>query len=523
MATVVGSTVSDQTLYAFLPHIFVLLALVVALFTAYSARQLGRTAPVPKQSYGWWHKSRGPTQHKPRIAIDISPTLHQPYGPGHYIEALIRHIPNVRGQERLEYILFSASKRHRMPAWVEDLTRANDNFAAVHYDWSSRRLEWSAVFSDLGFVRDLVGPVQVFHSSAYLHIRPRYAKSVVHVHDLSFALHWLALRRFNDPRELSARWRAARADRIVTVSETSKQDIQEVLGVPEEDIVVLPGAADPTNFRPVDDRRELERELSPWRAEGVKADRYFLYVGDTHRRKNLPRILRASETVIAGRPDIRLVLAGLEKDDIAPFVNGHPTDFLVPLKYVDRAKLRFLYAAAIALVYPSLYEGYGLPIIEAMACGAPVITSRRIEGYGGATEETTHGVAELVDPRNVDEMSEAMIRLLEDKDRRQELREKGRDVASQYSWAQTAERAVRLYDELSAEEVSVRRTRQTVSSRLKLGVAWWRPDLWVAIAGTCVGFILVTRGLAEQSIGYSVIGITTSLSSIAYLAWLDRW
>jgi glycosyltransferase involved in cell wall biosynthesis len=222
---------------------------------------------------------------------------------------------------------------------------------------------------------------------------------------------------------------AQKARLVITNSEYSKWEIVRHLGLPEHRIRVTPLAASP-EFRPV--------PVSP-------QNPYFLYVGNLEPRKNLERLIEAFARM--PRKDHHLVVAGnrwyhggaAEEKARSLGLNGRVRF----LGYVPRADLPGLFSGAAALVYPSLLEGFGLPVIEAMACGAPVITSNN-----SSMKEVSGEAAVLVDPESVREITQAMTRLAEDSSLRAQLSEKGLKRASEFSWKKTAELTMDAYAEI---------------------------------------------------------------------------
>jgi len=203
------------------------------------------------------------------------------------------------------------------------------------------------------------------------------------------------------------------ATRVLAVSEFTRRDVAELAGVPAERIDVAPNAADTKVFTP----------------DGPSADGdYVLAVGTLEPRKNLPRLIEATE-----RLGVQLRVAGARGwggvEAEAPHVTwvGRPTD----------DELATLMRGALCLAYPSLWEGFGIPVLEAMLCGTPVVTSR-----ASAMAEVVGDAAELVDPHDVDSIAGGIQRAL---GRRDELRAAGLVRAARFSWASTADAVVSSY------------------------------------------------------------------------------
>jgi glycosyltransferase involved in cell wall biosynthesis len=205
---------------------------------------------------------------------------------------------------------------------------------------------------------------------------------------------------------------ARAAGRVLAVSEFTKREAVELLGLPEERVIVIGNAVDPV-FSPEGRRAEGE---------------YVLAVGTLEPRKNLARVVEATRR--AGL-ELRVVGARGWGGVQTPGWAGEVPD----------EQLAELYRGAQAFAFPSLYEGFGIPVLEAMACGAPVVTSR-----GGATEEVASGAAVLVDPLDID----AIAAGLQEADRRRaELRALGLARAQAYSWEAVADAVETVWRELA--------------------------------------------------------------------------
>ena len=227
-----------------------------------------------------------------------------------------------------------------------------------------------------------------------------------------------------------------RCRHLLTNSRFTALEIQRCTGVPEERISVIPLGYDADLFRPT----------AGGGAVGEASPRpYLLHVGQAYPHKNLERLIRAFARVAPLHPELRLVLAGKPHPTETPRLRAlvdhlglrRSVEFRA---YVPCAHLPDLYRGALALVYPSLWEGFGLPVLEAMACGTPVITS-----YGSGTEEVAGEAALLVDPADSGSIRDAIALVARDPARRSRLRELGLARAGQFSWsAAAADTAQRL-------------------------------------------------------------------------------
>jgi alpha-1,3-rhamnosyl/mannosyltransferase len=225
-----------------------------------------------------------------------------------------------------------------------------------------------------------------------------------------------------------------RASVVVTISESIRQEIAGHYNYPLERIVLAPPSWQPTTF-------PYEKH-GPGMAEPGQASPkdYFLFVGTVEPRKNILGLLTAIEALRARRPDApRLLLVGGEgwgSSVFAETLNGAVASGAVLRPgYVPDEQMESLYRGALGLVYPSLYEGFGMPIIEAMAAGCPVITSNV-----SATAEVANDAAFLVDPTDYEQIEEAMERLIDDAGLRDDLRAKGLTRALDFTWEQTAKK-----------------------------------------------------------------------------------
>lgn len=230
------------------------------------------------------------------------------------------------------------------------------------------------------------------------------------------------------------RWIAERADRIFAISETTRQDVVKLLHVGPERVIVVPGAAGPDFANP--GAAALGRARLRYRLMRP----YWLHLGTLEARKNLPALAEAFARFSAGRAEPwDLVLAGTDgpgADAIRREVVSHAGDRARLLGYVPREDAAALAAGAFGMVFPTLYEGFGLPAVEAMRAGAPLLCSDV-----PALRETAGDAAVFFDPHRPEDIARAMEEVAGDSALRKALRERGRARAARYSWEKSARTA----------------------------------------------------------------------------------
>lgn len=235
---------------------------------------------------------------------------------------------------------------------------------------------------------------------------------------------------------------ARRAAAVITVSEHARTDLIRTLHLPTHKLHVIYEAPAP-HFQPVTD----ERQLAALRQRYHLPEQFLFYAGALEPRKNLHRLILALGQVRQQGCDIRLVLAGPSGWQMGGFqqlIMRQGLETAVQyLGYVPTTALPGLYSLATVFTFPSLYEGFGLPPLEAMACGTPVLTSRT-----SAMAEICSDAACLVDPYNVDEIADCLHRLLSDGAWRAELSQRGRQRARLFSWEQAARETTAVYQQV---------------------------------------------------------------------------
>ncbi|MDX6529667.1 MAG: hypothetical protein QOH41_1957 [Blastocatellia bacterium] len=372
-----------------------------------------------------------------RVGIDGYPLAEPRTGVGHYTLELARALALISPSNQFELI----SPAPFEPAALDEIERAQlPNLFTATPRASSIRGHWWSVGLPL-YVRR--SSFDLFHGTNFELPLWRRRRSVVTTHDLSALLH--------PEKHRSRLVRRARlrlplvvriADMIITPTESVKREVCQHFNVKPDKVRAIHSAAR-RSFQPVSfaETAEIRKRL------GVE-DAFLLFVGTLEPRKNLLTLLKAFEQIITQsslRP--QLVIAGGEgwlMEDTFDFVRKSAVaERLLFTGYLSDDELRALYSSCRVFIYPSVYEGFGLPPLEAMACGAPVIAGRI-----PSLQETLGSAARLVEPLDVDALAESIIELLEDENQRQLLAAGGPTHAAKFSWEQTARLTLDVYEEL---------------------------------------------------------------------------
>ncbi|MET0650654.1 MAG: glycosyltransferase family 1 protein [Pyrinomonadaceae bacterium] len=266
---------------------------------------------------------------------------------------------------------------------------------------------------------------------------------VTTIHDLSFEhIPETFKRRSRVQLRLTVRATARRAAHVIAPSEFTRRDLVETYGLDPGRVTAIPLAVAP-HFRPVEDAGELERV----RARYGIAGEYVLAVGSIQPRKNLARLVRAYSALRRGRgrsnlPQLVLVgkKAWLYGDTLRAIEEENLGESVLLTGYVSEGDLPALYTGALLFAYPSFYEGFGLPPLEAMSCGAPVLT-----GNLTSLPEVVGDAGLTVDPFDPDALAGGLARLIDDDALRADLRRRGLERARHFDWRDTARMTLQVY------------------------------------------------------------------------------
>ncbi len=376
----------------------------------------------------------------PVIAIDYTAALEQGGGIGRYTRELITAL--ARQDAQTDYRLFAAGQS---VATLPDPP-------GVNFAWGPSRLdaEWLARIWHRArlpiHIERWTGPISLLHAPDFtLPPTRKGTRTILTVHDLSFVCTpetaTPGLRAYLNsvvPRSV------ARVDRVLADSEATRQDLIDLYRTPPDKINVLYSGVD-ARFHPIQDETTLQAVRSRY---GIGDVPYVLSVGTVQPRKNYGRLVEALHRLDRG--DLRLVIVGGKGWLDDPLYRkvadlGLEKRVLLP-GFVPDEDLPAIYSAARAFAFPSIYEGFGIPPLEAMACGVPVVTSNT-----SSLPEVVGDAGLMVEPLDVDALAGALERVLDDEDLRRALIERGHLRAQTFTWEAAARQLRRHYVDLVGE------------------------------------------------------------------------
>jgi glycosyltransferase involved in cell wall biosynthesis len=372
-----------------------------------------------------------------RIGIDYTAAVRQGAGIGRYTRELVRALAKLdRGHD---YVLFAAAGGQRPvdAGWPT-------SFQTRSVPLSDRALAilWHRLQLPL-WVELVTGPVDIFHSPDFVLPPVRRAKTLLTVHDLSFIRY---------PQCADANLRAYlnrvvprsvhRADLVLADSQNTKDDLVELLDVRHDRIeVIYPGVEE--RFRPIEDQVVLDEARKQYDLPA----RFIFGLGTLQPRKNFTRLIEAYSLLVTRYPSLHLVIAGgkgwLYEEIFATVERLDLEEEVVFPGFVADEDLPALYNLAELFVFPSLYEGFGLPPLEAMACGTPVITSD-----ASSLPEVVGEAGLMVEATDVEGLAEAVRRVLEDDALREGMIAKGVKQVRKFTWQKAAAKLLNLYEAL---------------------------------------------------------------------------
>jgi glycosyltransferase involved in cell wall biosynthesis len=370
-----------------------------------------------------------------KVAVDARTVLPNRSGVGNYVLHLIQNLKQV-DPETIYYFL---AQKKNLPL-LGDLARAEDRFLTL-FSHENHPLSdfWEHFILPLRLTR--MG-IDVYHGPASLiPFRKDHYRLVVTIHDLvAFLFPETIPLKYGAYMRYLLRQAVKKADRIISVSYHTRQDLIKILKVPEKKIVVVHEAPSPI-FRP-HDRKAVQDRLK----KRYGLSRKFIYhLGNIEPRKNLIRLLEAFTLVCRELGnEYQLVVSGQKGwliRSLSRFLKDYPVrDQVFFTGYVPMEDIPMFMNAADLFVFPSLYEGFGLPVLEAMSCGTPVISSNR-----SSIPEIVGSAGVLVDPTDINDLAGRIIGLLRNPEERVRLSRLGLEQAARFSWPEAAGKTMEVY------------------------------------------------------------------------------
>jgi len=379
---------------------------------------------------------------KMHIGIDLSSTVEKETGKitsiGYYAYELVKGLSKVDKEN--EYILFHSflPKGKRVPCSINQ-----DNFKSRVFKFPHRILDFCWNNLHLLPLEDLIGNINIFHSPSFTFPLSKRIKRVVTVHGLGFSKYPELFPREEVRTLRKIRKFLPKVDRLIAVSCSIREELKEILGIsPRKINIVYHGINE--IFHPIKDKEKIAEKLSQYGISG----KYIISVGKLEPAKNFGRLIDAfSEIGKLGGNLLKLVIVGApyyQYDELFQKTRKLKLDNKVIFTgYLSPDELPYLYSGAELFLRPSLYEGCSLPLLEAMACGLPVVTSN-ISSFS----EIVGDAGILVDPYDVEEIAEAVYNVLSNKESAEEMRRKGLEKAKQFSWEKCAKETLKVYEEV---------------------------------------------------------------------------
>ncbi len=357
------------------------------------------------------------------IAIDARTISNNKTGIGNYIENLCEKLPII-------------DKKNTYFCYQEKLRYSLKKIPVV--SMISRLLFY--LYDNFIFPFKIVlKKIDLYHNPAFiLPLLNFNYKKIITVNDLGFYVfgHDFAKGWHARHMKVMLPWSIKHADCIIAISEATKKQIIDIFKAPADKIkVTYLGVSE--KFRIIQNKAEIHSVLK----QNNITQPYIFFVGTMDPRKNLVRLIQAFKEVKKTKNGLKLVIVGKRGELFtSELKNLIATGDIILPGYVGEEELVCLYNGASIFAFPSLYEGFGLPILEAMACGTPVITSNVY-----SMPEAAGDAALLVDPKNVAEITDAIIRLLDDQELRKKLIAAGLTRAKQFTWEKTARETLAIY------------------------------------------------------------------------------
>jgi len=376
-----------------------------------------------------------------RIGIDYTAAVHQGAGIGRYTRNLVRTLARLDADN--EYCLFVAGRRGKGDGWGP--WPANFRVRSVPLSDRWLHILWQRLRVPLP-VQAITGPLDLFHSPDFVLPPVGRTPAILTVHDLSFMrVPEFFVPGFRQYLEGAVGWAVKRARHILADSESTRRDLVELLAVEPERVTVLyPGVE--SRFRPVQDEQSLARV----RARYELPERFILGLSTLQPRKNFEGLIEAYRRLLTGRgsgagiADLYLVIVGgqgwMYEDALALVERRGLSERVRFTGFAEDQDLPAIYSLASVFAFPTWYEGFGLPVLEAMACGTPVVAADN-----SSLPEVVGEAGLLVDAADADGLAEAIAQLVLDGALRERLIRAGFKQAQRFRWEDSAQQLLKIY------------------------------------------------------------------------------
>lgn len=374
-----------------------------------------------------------------KIAIDIRPIMDpKPKGVGHYTLNILKNLLEIDNTN--EYILFyNQSKKVKLPPF---LVNYKDKIKIKAFHYPNKLINLSLRFFKYPKIDKLLDEPDIFFSpnlNFFAFSKNSKTKKILTIHDLSYKIY---------PEFFSAKgnfWHKLlekniyKFDKLITISQNTKRDLINQYKIPEEKFEVIYSGINSDKFS----QEYSEKEKQILKNKYNLPEKYIFFLATFEPRKNIESLIQ-SFNIIRKKLNIKLVLAGAKgwkNSSIFEFIKKSPNnqDILV-LDYVEDKDKAFLYQNAALFLFPSFYEGFGFPPLEAMSAGCPVVA-----GLNSSLPEICGKAALLVNPYSLKEISQASIQILTDSQLRNHLIEQGFLQSKKFSWQNTAKNMLELF------------------------------------------------------------------------------
>lgn len=379
-----------------------------------------------------------------KVSIELQPCLKNKSGIGVYTYELTKRLENFK-DIKFQGNIFNFFNRNNIEQDIPDLTLTKNICSLFPYSiyrriWRFMPIKYNVLF------RNDADIYQFFNFIVPTNIS---GKVITTIHDLTYILHPETMDKKNRERLKKDMVNTVkRADYILTISENSKSDIIKYLNIPDYKITVIyPGVDD--IYKQVLDEKHIEKIKRKYNIIG----RYLLYLGTLEPRKNIETIIKSyNDFIKSSDEDIKLVLAGKKGwlyDSIFNLVSEYGLENdVIFTDYVDDSDKPALYQGAEIFLFPSLYEGFGIPVAEAMASRTPVITSN-----SSSLPEVAGDSAIMTEPLDYIKISESIKKILTDSNIRQNMIENGIRQVERFNWDDSAEKLRKIYIDLYNEQI----------------------------------------------------------------------